>query len=151
VTVAAGCGSGEGVAEGATVTVYASVPLHGSRAAQGRTICSEAQREAGRDSGRVAGLRLHVVCLDDTGGANRWTLASVGANARRALEDSSTIAYIGEPETAAARFSAPILESAGIPQLTNKRGTQAVTEIRRAVDAAGGSGNLREAVLHELQ
>jgi branched-chain amino acid transport system substrate-binding protein len=149
--VAAGCGSGEGVAEGSAVTVYASVPMHGGRAARGRAICAEARRAASADSGRTVKVRLRVVCLDDTGGGRHWRLASVGANARRALEDTSTVAYLGEPEADAARFSAPILASAGIPQLTDASGRRAMAEISGAIRSAGSSGNLREAVLGQLR
>ena len=44
--------------------------------------------------------------LDDSGGARRWSLAAVGANARRATEDSTTIGYIGELAPAATRSRA---------------------------------------------
>lgn len=141
-----GCGGGEGVAAGATVTVYVSVPLHGDRAAAGRAACAAAQRRAGP----VGDVRVRVVCLDDTGGGERWTLAAVGANARRATEDSSTIAYIGEPDPAAARFSQPILEEAGIAQLSNSSGATTMARLLQAIRAASGSESLREAVNSSL-
>jgi branched-chain amino acid transport system substrate-binding protein len=146
---AAGCGSGEGVAEGARLTIYVSAPLHGGRAAEGRRLCAEAQREL-RSHPRAGDARLRAVCLDDTGPGGRWRAARVGANARRALEDSSTVAYIGEPEPAAARFSAPILESAGIAQLTGESGGRAARKVAAAI-RAGGSGSPREAVLEALR
>lgn len=133
------------------MSVYVSVPLHGSDSRRGRAICEEARREAERAGQRAAGVRLRVTCLDDTGGGGLWALSSVGANARRAVEDSSTVAYVGEPEPAAARFSAPILESAGIPQLTNMSGAEAISKLVHALREASGSSNLREALLDELR
>jgi hypothetical protein len=90
------------------------------------------------------------VCLDDTGGANRWSLAAVGANARRATEDSTTVGYIGELDRTATRFSRPIVESAGIAQLSTLSGRAAMASILRAVREAGDPASLREAVSEEL-
>jgi branched-chain amino acid transport system substrate-binding protein len=142
---ASGCGE-EGVAEGATVTVYVSAPLSGEDAAEGGRLCAGAQRELARNGARAGEVRVRAICLDDTGGGSRWTLVAVGANARRASEDSTTVGYIGEPDPAAARFSRPILESAGIAQLTGMSGAAAMSELLDAIRAAGGSGGLRESV-----
>lgn len=93
---------------------------------------------------------MRVVCLDDTGGGRRWTLAAVGANARRATEDSSTVAYIGEPDPAATRFSQPILEEAGIAQLTGISTATAMTKLLKAIRAASDSESPREAVSNDF-
>jgi hypothetical protein len=149
VVAAAGCGGG-GVAEGATVTVYVSAPLHGAQAAAGRAMCAGARRELARGGGRAAGLRVRAVCLDDSGATRRWSLAAVGANARRATEDSTAIGYIGELDPAATRFSRPIVESAGIAQLSTLSGPAAMASILGAIREAGRSASLREAVREEL-
>jgi len=146
---AAGCG-GEGVSEGATVTVYISAPLHGAQAAAGKAMCAAARRELARDGGRTAGLRVRAVCLDDTGGRRSWSLAAVGANARRAAEDSTTVGYIGELDPTATRFSRSIVESAGIAQISTLSGRAAMATILRAIGGAGDSVSLRESVREEL-
>lgn len=131
--LAAGCGEGSGVQPGATVTVYVSVPLSGPQAAAGRASC-EAARTASADNGNEAGnLRLRIVCLDDSNGTAPWTLAAVGANARRAIEDSTTVAYLGELAPAGTKFSATLLESAEIAQLPATDGAAAMHRVLKAL------------------
>jgi branched-chain amino acid transport system substrate-binding protein len=93
---------------------------------------------------------VRAICLDDTGGGSRWTLAAVGANARRASEDSTTVGYIGEPDAAAARFSRPILESAGIAQLSGVPGATAMSRLLEAIRRAPDDASLRESVDEEI-
>jgi branched-chain amino acid transport system substrate-binding protein len=146
---AVGCGGG-GVAKNATLSVYLSAPLSGAKAAAGQRMCAEARRELGRHGDRAGDVRLRLVCLDDTGGASHWRLAAIGADARRAVEDSSTVAYLGELEPAATRFSQPIVETAGIGQVPGPSGRAAMARVLKAIDAAGDTGQLREAVSREL-
>lgn len=61
----------------------------------------------------------------------------MGANARRAVEDSTTIGYIGEPGAVASRFSRPILETAGIPQLSTGSGAADIRKLLDAIERAG--------------
>jgi hypothetical protein len=77
-------------------------------------------------------------------------LAVIGADARRATEDSTTVGYIGEPDPAAARFSRPILTSAGIEQLSNLPATVAMTRMLGAIRDAGDQGDSRAAVSDQL-
>jgi len=76
---------------------------------------------------------------------------TVGGNARRASEDATTIGYIGESTRAASRFSEPILETAGIAQLSQTSGAAGMKKLLQAVDEAGSSGSLRESVHDELE
>ncbi len=133
------------------MTVYVSVPLDGARAVQGRAICAGARRELARSGGRTAGVRVRAVCLDDTGGGKRWSLAAVGANARRATEDSTTVGYIGELDATATRFSRSIVEEAGIAQISTLSGRAAMAELLRAIREAGDAESLRESVHDALR
>jgi hypothetical protein len=148
----AGCGEEGGVSQGARVNIYVSVPLHGAEAARGRTACGEARRQVARLGGRVVKVRARVTCLDDTGGSAHWTLTAVGANARRATEDSASVGYIGELDPAATRFSHSILESAGISQLPAAEAGASTTKLLKAISQAldSGSDSLRESVHNEL-
>jgi len=133
----AGCGD-EGVAEGATVTVYVSAPL-----------CDEAERELVR-SGQPESVRIQVVCLEGVEADGRLDLAMISANARRAVQDSRTVAYIGEPTPAATRFSKTILDSADITQLSEISGSAAMSQILRALERSDDSNSPRESVHDEL-
>jgi branched-chain amino acid transport system substrate-binding protein len=149
VLVAGGCATGEGISQGAVLTVYVSAPLSGQQAWQGRAMCTGAKRELGRSDGRAGSFRVRAVCLDDSAGAPHWSLAAVGANARRAVEDSTTIGYIGEPGAVASRFSRPIVESGGIPQLSTGSGAVDMRKLLNAIEQAGSPetpGDLRESV-----
>jgi len=137
--VAIGCGD-SGVAEDATVAVYVSAPL-----------CGEAERELERQGTRVAGVAVRVVCVDDTGTRGESRLAAIGAAARRATEDSSSIAYIGTPDPLAADFSEPILEAADVPRLPASSGKAAMKRLLKALRNADTSGSLRESLREELR
>jgi hypothetical protein len=137
-----GCGE-EGAAAGATVRVYVSAPLRGPEAEAGRRLCGEAREQAGQGKGEEA-HDLKVVCLDASeGGA--WTLAQVGANARRVTQDSTAVAYVGETDPAARKQSRPILEAAGIAELGGLSGREAVAKVVRAMEA-GDASQPRDAV-----
>ncbi len=114
-------------------------------------MCEGARRELSRSGGRADGVRIRVTCLDDTGGEARWSLATVGSNARRATEDASTVGYIGELDRTATRFSRPVVESAGIAQLSTLPGGAAMASILRAIRNADPSMGLREAVFESLR
>lgn len=143
VALASGCGE-EGAAGGATVTVYVSAPLRGAEAEAGRRLCDEAREQAGQGRGGEE-LRLRVVCLDASGLDGAWTLAQVGANARRATEDSTAVAYVGEPDPEARRQSRPIVDAAGIAQLGGTTGREAVAAVTAAI-AEGDESDPRQAV-----
>lgn len=146
--MAGGCGEG-GAEEGARLNVYVSAPLSGTEAETGRPICDEAREEA-RRAGEPGGFELRVVCLDAVGPGGRWTLAQVGANARRATEDSTAVAYVAEPERAARRQSLPIVEAAGIAELGELSGGDAVARVAAAIEESD-SNDPRQAVFDAVE
>jgi hypothetical protein len=124
--IAAGCGESGGVASGATVNVYVTAPL-----------CAEADKELARQGGQAGDVRVQVTCLSRAESDGELDLAAIGANARRATEDSAAIAYIGERTKAATRFSAPILEEAGIRQYSGTSGVRAMRKLLSTLDEEG--------------
>jgi hypothetical protein len=139
LVAAAGCGEDGGVAEGARVSAYVEGPL-----------CEEARRELVREGGRAGLLRVRAICLPSPRERGRLSLATVGANARRASEDSTAVAYIAEPDPAATRFSRPILESAGIAQISSSSGSAAMARVLQAIREAD-TGSLRDSVHNVLR
>jgi hypothetical protein len=135
---AAGCGEAEGVDEGATVTAYVEAPL-----------CAEAQRELRRHDGRAGDLKLRAACLDSPHEARKLDLAIVGSNARRATEDSTTVAYLEAPDPRVSRFTRPILEKAEIPWISESSGTVAMSRLLELIESAG-SGSLRQQLRDDL-
>ncbi len=117
-----GCfSSGSGIQSGERVDVYVSMPLRGPEAGNGRDVV-DAAKLALADSHGVAGqLRIRVTYMDDTSGQGakaRWSPAAAAANARRASQDSAAIAYIGDFDSGATRFSLPITNEAHILQVS---------------------------------
>jgi hypothetical protein len=134
----AGCGGAEGVAKGATVTAYVVPPL-----------CAEASQQLAREHGRAGDLQVKVVCLRGTERQGRLMLAVVGANARRATEDSTAVAFL-EAHGRGNGFADPILETAEIPWIHQSSGRAAMARLLEAIDEAGGSGSLRAGLGEEL-
>ena len=135
-TAAVGCGEG-GAASGATVRIYVAAPL-----------CGEAQRALKREGGKAGDLRVSAVCLPATDVGGRTDLATVGANARRATEDSTSVAYLEAPGPGA-KFSQPIVESADIAWLKTNSGSTATRRVLKALGEAG-STSPRDAVRESL-
>jgi hypothetical protein len=173
VAVLAGCAAtSPGVHSDAPLAVYLSVPLSGKEAAKGMEIAASA-RKALADAGGKAGdhpLELHVE--DDTGGGSGWTPVAAGANAREATENADTIAYIGDLDEGATRTSLPITDLADVPQIVigpvptgldvgnlvdapsvhaADPGAASIQLLVAAIEAAGGDGSDRKAVLDELK
>lgn len=142
--LAAGCGEG-GAEQGARVTVYVSAPLRGPEAAAGNRLCGGARAKAAKAGGEVEDLKLEVVCLDATGGGARWSLAKVGSNARMATEDSSAVAYVGEPDPRARKQSRPIVAAAEIAEIGGVPGEAAVASVIAAI-RDGEASEPRDAV-----
>lgn len=112
-------------------------------------LCAGAEAELQRKNGRAGDVRVEAVCIPKTESKGRLDLATVGANARRATEDSTAVAFL-EPFGKAGAFSHPILATAEIPWIESSSGAPAMARLLRAIDAAGSSGSLRSSVREEL-
>lgn len=138
LVVASGCGEAEGVADGATVTAYVEAPL-----------CAEAQRELKRHDGRAGDLNLQAVCLPNSRKVQKIDLAKVGANARRATQDSTAVAYLEAPDPRVSRFTHPILEKAEIPWISRQSGAAAMSRLFELIESTG-SGSVRQQLREAL-
>lgn len=118
----AGCASsGSGIQAGERVDVYVSMPLHGPEAVNGRDAMDGARLALADARGKVGELEVHATYLDDTPGTGRdagWSGAVAAANARKATQDSAAIAYIGDFDSRATRFSLPITNEAHLLQVS---------------------------------
>jgi branched-chain amino acid transport system substrate-binding protein len=118
LTTLAGCGpGGAGGLQGDTLTVYFALPLRGESGPAGRAIRDGAKLALADADGRAGELRLKPVFLDDTRGA-RWSPVAAGDDARRAAQDTTAIAYVGDLESGATRTSLPITNEARMLQVS---------------------------------
>jgi hypothetical protein len=130
-----GCGEG-GAQSGATVSVYVVPPL-----------CQGARRKVD-DADRQAGdLKVRVLCLRRVERGGQADLGMAGANARRATEDSTSVAFLEVPGPAA-EFSRSIVESARIAWLETSSASTAMHRILSALE--GSPSSPRKAVLDEV-
>jgi branched-chain amino acid transport system substrate-binding protein len=118
----AGCATpGSGIQAGEHVTIYVSMPLRGPEAVEGRDVVSGAKLALADAHGKVGQLAVRAVYLDDTAGREgraRWSQAVAAANARRAAEDSTAIAYLGDFDSGATRASLPVTNEARMLQVS---------------------------------
>jgi hypothetical protein len=130
----AGCGEGSGVSGGATVTVYA-----------GADVCAQARHELTRAGGKVDSVRVRVVCARPVEAGGGLDLAAAGSNARRAVEDSTTVGYLEAPGPAIP-FTRPILDEAEVALIVDGSGARGLATILDALRSRGGGESPREAV-----
>ena len=116
------CGSKEqtsGRVRGKVLTVYVSVPLRGVSRVSGAAVVSGARLALAQAHGRVGEYRIALKALDDaTVARGGWDPGQTTINARAAVLDPTTIAYLGELNSGASAVSIPPLNRAGIPQVS---------------------------------
>ena len=102
-----------------TLTIYSSLALQGAAREQNVAIVEGAELALEEAGGRAGDFDISYTSLDDsTAQAGGWEPGAVAANARKAAQDDSTIAYIGEFNSGATALSLPILNEAGILQVS---------------------------------
>jgi branched-chain amino acid transport system substrate-binding protein len=134
VLPASGCGDDEpepARVMGGTLTVYASLPAHGPTAALGREAEIGMRRALADAGGQAGGRRVRFVSLPATRpGDAIWDPGTVEANAERAADDPTAIAYLGELDQGGSAVSLPVTNRAGILQLSPADG---LTSLGRSV------------------
>lgn len=101
------------------LTIYSSLPSlgpDGEEAARARQGIELALEQAGGNAGDIAITHepLDNATREDEG----WSAAEVSANARDAAQEDDTGVYIGELRSAASVLSMPILNEAGVAQIS---------------------------------
>jgi branched-chain amino acid transport system substrate-binding protein len=122
---ASGCG-GSGVAAGTRavgdqLAVYSSLPLQGPSAQASQQIVDGEKLALAQAGGRAGQFKVGYVSLDDsnpTSTTGLWSPGVTATDAKTAAQDTSTIAYIGELDSAATAVSLPLINAAGIPQIS---------------------------------
>jgi branched-chain amino acid transport system substrate-binding protein len=119
VTGCGGGGGGGGKVSGNTLTIYSSLPLQGASRVQGAATVNGAKLAVKQAGGKVGKYTIKYVSLDDsTAAAGKWDPGQTSTNARKAASDKTTIAVIGEFNSGASAISIPILNRAGIAQIS---------------------------------
>jgi branched-chain amino acid transport system substrate-binding protein len=114
-----GGGGGSSSSGGKSLTVYSSLPLQGASRPQTTALVNGVKLALDQAGGKAGDFTIKYQSLDDsTAQAGSWTPEATQANARKAAQDSSTAAYIGEFNSGGSAVSIPILNEAGVPQIS---------------------------------
>jgi branched-chain amino acid transport system substrate-binding protein len=123
---AAACGSGGGTggssstsSAGGTIDIYSSLPLQGASTAQTNPMVNGIRLALAQAGGKAGQWKVNYQALDDsTAAAGKWDPGQTAANARKAATDPKAVYYIGEFNSGASEVSIPILNQAGLPQVS---------------------------------
>jgi branched-chain amino acid transport system substrate-binding protein len=111
--------SGGSSSGGKTVDIYSSLPLQGSSSAQTQPMVNGIKLALSEAGGKAGQWTVNYQSLDDsTAAAGKWDPGQTAANARKAASDSKAVYYIGEFNSGASEVSIPLLNTAGIPQVS---------------------------------
>jgi len=115
------------------LTIYSSLPLVGEIGTQARDVVLGERLALEQAGGRAGPFSIRYVSLND--GSRRlgaWQPELVARNARGATLDDTTIAYLGEFNSGASTFSIPMLNEAGILQVSPSNTYVGLTRSRGA-------------------
>ena len=112
-------GGGGGTVSGSKLTVYSSLPLQGPTRPNSEATNNGAKLALKEHNGKIGKYSVSLKVLDDaTPQAGKWDPGKTQQNARQAVQDKTTIAYMGEFNSGATANSLPILNRAGILQVS---------------------------------
>lgn len=122
-TALVGCGGSDaptaGKIPGKKLTIYASVPLQGASAVSGRAVVEGLRLALDQSHKRIGKYRVALKVLDDaTQAQGEWDPGQTSSDAVQAAADATAIGYIGDLDSGASAVSIPILNQAGIPQIS---------------------------------
>jgi len=124
---AAGCSSsgssspssGSTSGGGGTVDVYSSLPLQGASSSQTIPMVNGMKLALAQANNKAGQWTVNYQSLDDsTAAAGKWDPGQTAGNARKVASDPKAVIYLGEFNSGASEVSIPILNEAGIPQVS---------------------------------
>jgi branched-chain amino acid transport system substrate-binding protein len=111
-----GSSSGGG---GKTIDIYSSLPLQGASTAQTDPLVNGMKLALSQAGGKAGQFTVNYQSLDDsTAAAGKWDPSQCAANARKVASDPKAVAYLGEFNSGCSEVSIPILNQAGVPQIS---------------------------------
>lgn len=115
-----GGGGGSSKASGDSLTIYSSLPLQGTSKGQSEAVISGEKLALKQVGSKVGKFKIKYVSLDDSTAQNPGNAddGQTAQNARKAVQDKSSIFYLGEFNSGGTKVSLPILNKAGIPQIS---------------------------------
>ena len=122
---AAACSSGSSTSStpssssGGTVDFYSSLPMQGASSAQTIPLVNGIKLALSQANNKAGQWTVKYTVLDDsTAAAGKWDPGQTAADARQVASDPKAVYYMGEFNSGASEVSIPILNQAGIPQVS---------------------------------
>jgi branched-chain amino acid transport system substrate-binding protein len=107
-------GGGGGSSSGGELHIYSSLPLEGASRGQATALVDGMKLALEQAGGKAGNFNIKYISLSDASAqAGSWTPEATQQNARKAAQDDSVAAYIGEFNSGASAVSIPILNEAG--------------------------------------
>jgi branched-chain amino acid transport system substrate-binding protein len=104
---------------GNQLTVYSSLPLQGPSAAISQQLIGGEKLALSHAGGHVGAFKISYVSLDDANPVNGQVSPGESSTAAKvAAQDTSAIAYIGDLGSASTAISLPIINEAGVLQVS---------------------------------
>jgi branched-chain amino acid transport system substrate-binding protein len=115
-----GSSGGGKTVSGTNLTIYSSLPLQGTSKGQSEAVIQGEKLALKQAGNKVGKYTIKYVSLDDSTAQNPGTAdeGQSAQNARKAVQDKSTIFYLGEFNSGGTKVTLPILNKAGIPQIS---------------------------------
>jgi branched-chain amino acid transport system substrate-binding protein len=117
-----GCGSSHRprqLIRGTTLTIYLGGPSIGASSVGAQAVANAARMALDQIHGRIGRYRIALRTLDDATIARRgWDPNQTTINARLAVQDPTTIGYLGDFNSGASAIAIPVLNQAGIPEVS---------------------------------
>src|SRR5688500_8435111 len=129
-------GGGGGESGGKNLTLYSALPPQGASRPQTTAMVNGIKLALEQAGGKAGEFTVKYESLDDsTAQAGSWTPEATQANARKVAQDDATAAYIGEFNSGASAVSIPILNEAGVPQISPANTAVGLTSDEPGADA----------------
>ena len=101
------------------IDIYSSLPLQGASTAQTTPMVNGMKLALDQAGGKAGQWQINYTSLDDsTAAAGKWDPSQCAANARKVASDPKAVYYMGEFNSGCSEVSIPILNQAGIPQVS---------------------------------
>jgi branched-chain amino acid transport system substrate-binding protein len=120
---AGGCGgvgiSGAASNLGNQLTIYSSLPFQGPSGAVSRQIVGGEKLALAEVGGHIGQFKISYYSMDDSNPrTGQWDPGVTASDAKTAAQDTTTIAYLGDYNSAASAISLPLINAAGVLQVS---------------------------------
>src|SRR4051812_25901358 len=119
-----------------TIKLVTSLPRTGSAKEQTDSMVKGIQLAIIERNGIAGGFRIELLDWDDAGEDGRWTAEQEARNANKAIADADVMAVLGPYNSGAATVSMPMLNKAGLVQISAAATNTGLT--RKAADNQEG-------------